>query len=361
MKRARLSIFRLLIAIVACAAVVLSAATLAACGGDGETEPAGTEARGGDGDGPGALVVYTYDAFPEAATSLITKHFGAEYGVEVTVQRFADTGGLFNQAYLERDEPKADVVIGLDNTYVGRALDEEMFEPYKPESLRLVNDRLLIDPEYRLVPFDYGGITLNYDSSVLSDPPESWEELLDPRFRDSIVLMNPATSSPGRNFLLFTIAEHGEKGFLDYWEKLEPNILTVTGGWSEGYGLYTQGEAPIVLSYETSPAYHIHYEDETKYKNILFEKKAYIQVELAGIVAGAPNRSNARRLMEFIVGREFQALIPLNQIMYPVHPDVELPEAFQRIERAETLISMDERAVSEKMDEWLRAWESVMR
>ena len=306
------------------------------------------------------LVVYTYDAFPGELESSIKDKFESE-GITVDLLRFEDTGGLMAQVLLEKDTPKADVVIGLDNTYLAKAFDEDLFQPYKPADLKLVHERLLVDPEYRLVPFDYGSVVLNYDSEMLPNPPGSWADLLDPIYKDKIILMNPTTSSPGRNFLLFTIVEFGEDGYLDFWNALKPNILTVTAGWSEGYGLYTQGEAPIVLSYDTSPAYHIYYEKTHRYKNLIFDGKGYAQIEVAGIPKGAKNLPAAKECMDFIVAAEFQKLIPLTNFMYPVNPDVPLPDAFVEAKGATEIVNMDENLVSEKLDGWLTAWEDLMR
>ena len=310
---------------------------------------------------PGSLTIYSYDAFPDVLETSIRGYFAGDKDLEIDFFRFEDTGGLFNQVYLERDKPKADVVIGLDNTYLSRIFDENIFQSYKPHDLSLVNPGLLIDDEYRVIPFDYGSITLNYDSELLDSPPRRWEDLLDPSLKNKIILMNPATSSPGRNFLLFTIVEFGEANYLDFWRKLKPNILTVTAGWSEGYGLYTQGEAPIVLSYDTSPAYHLHYESTERYKNIFFEGKAYAQIEVAGITNGASNKLDAERCIDFIVSKEFQDLIPLTQIMYPVRADAELPDAFVQSGSAEIIVNMNEQDVADRLDTWLREWEAVMR
>ncbi|MAG14098.1 MAG: thiamine ABC transporter substrate-binding protein [Spirochaetales bacterium] len=307
------------------------------------------------------LTIYSYDAFPEALEESIRNHFAGDETLSVELIRFEDTGGLFNQVYLERMEPVADVVIGLDNTYLSRILEEEIFQPYEPADLDLINPGLLVDGGYRAIPFDYGSVTLNYDSELLESPPESWDDLVDPRFKGQIILMNPATSSPGRNFLLFTIVEFGEDKYLEFWKNLKPNILTVTAGWSEGYGLYTQGEAPIVLSYDTSPAYHLHYEKTDRYKNIFFEGKAYAQIEIAGITNGAKNVNAARMCIDFIVSKTFQDLIPLNQIMYPVRSDAELPDAFIQSGSAEIIVNMNEKTVAERFDGWLRGWEAVMR
>jgi thiamine transport system substrate-binding protein len=307
------------------------------------------------------LLVYSYDAFPEALETLIVEHFEIEYNVTATLERFQDTGAVYNQVWVERSNPQADVVIGLDNTYVGRALEGQLFQAYRPEGADRIREDIILDPEYRLTPFDWGHIVLNYDSEALPDPPSTWEELLDPRLRESIVLMNPATSSPGRNFLLLTIAEHGEDGYLDFWEQIRPNILTITAGWSEGYGLYTQGEAPIALSYETSPAYHIEYEDTTRYKNLILDGKGYGQVEVAGITSGAPNLANAKRLMDFILTNRFQQEIPLNQFMYPAVDGVALPAAFEQLEKADETVFIPVDRVDANFEQWLSDWQAVMQ
>jgi len=339
--------------------------TLWSCGGDtptGDTsEDTGSSGAAPANDGSGELVIYTYDAFPEGLEELISTHMSEEYGVAVTMERLQDTGGLYNEVMLTRGEGAVDLIIGLDNTYIGKALEAELFQPYEPAELGAVREDLLLDDTNRLIPFDYGNVVLNYDSETLTDPPQTWEDLLDPSLRESIVLMNPATSSPGRNFLLLTIAEFGEDGYLDFWQELEPNILTITAGWSEGYGLYSQGEAPIVLSYETSPAYHIAYEDTERYRNLIVGDGGYAQIEVMGISVDAPNAENARRAVDFILSREFQSEIPMNQFMFPVREDVSLPDAFTALDRPARSVFLDVAEVDANFERWLEDWEAVMR
>ncbi len=336
------------------ALLMLLASSVAVATGSAEPEASA--------DGPSeSLRIYTYDAFPEALETAIVNHFASRHDVTVELQRMQDTGDLYNQTYLERDNPEADVVIGLDNTYVGRAIEADLFQPYRPAKAEMLREEVILDPEFRLTPFDWGHIVLNYDSQELPNPPQTWEDLLDPSLRESIIVMNPATSSPGRNFLLLTIAVFGEDGYLDFWEQLEPNILTVTSGWSEGYGLYTQGEAPIVVSYESSPPYHIAYENTERYKNLILGDVGYAQVEVAGITRGAKNVENAQRLIDYILEAQFQEIIPLNQFMYPVNPEVELPPAFEQVAKAGRTITIPVEQVDENFDEWLEAWEAVMR
>tara|TARA_B100000614_G_scaffold167093_1_gene148840 strand:- start:9 stop:1055 length:1047 start_codon:yes stop_codon:yes gene_type:complete len=332
------------------ALIVTIAVGVAGAAGQSESSP--------DGDG---VVIYTYDAFPESLETLIVDHMANEYGVTATMERFQDTGGLYNELALTRGDGVADLAIGLDNTYVGKALEAELFQTYRPAALDAVPENLRLDPSGHLIPFDYGNVVLNYDSEALPDPPTTWQELLDPSLRESIVLMNPATSSPGRNFLLLTIAQFGEDGYLDYWEQLKPNILTITAGWSEGYGLYTQGEAPIVLSYETSPAYHIAYEDTTRYQNLILDGSGYAQIEVMGILADAPNAENARRVVDFVLSPEFQQEIALGQFMYPVREDVELPDAFTQLDRPSESVFLDTDRVDSNFERWLSDWEALMQ
>ncbi len=336
--------------------------TLAGCANRNDS-PSDAESAGASGNAqaePSEVVVYTYDAFPSALEDLLVSHFG-DQGTTVIVERFEDTGGLFAELLLTRDESPVDVVIGLDTTYLGHAIREELFQPYTPEALAGIPEDFVVDPLHRLVPFDYGNVVLNYDSELLPEPPATWEELTAPDLANSIVLTNPATSSPGRNFLLLTVMLFGEEGYLDFWERLRPNVLTVTAGWSEAYGLYTQGEAPIVLSYETSPVYHIAFEETDRYRNLVIEDAGYTQIELAGITAHSDNVAGARGVIEFVLSEQFQSEIPLNQFMYPVRVDVETPEAFAAVDRPSTVRYMSSERIEENFDEWLAAWEEVMR
>lgn len=321
-----------------------------------------------------SLVIYSYDSLPGTLRRAIVTHFAEEYGVEVDLQRLGDTGAVYTQLFLERDAPRADAVIGLDSTFLPRLHRDRLLEPYKPENLEQIPRDLLIDPEHYLIPYDFGYISLNYDTESPLARPGSWEDLLDSRFARQIIMLNPATSSPGRNFLLLTVAEFGDDeagiagqnssfpgDYRDFWKALRPNILTVTGGWSDGYGLYTQGEAPLVVSYETSPAYHRHFEETRRYESVLLDGGAYLQIEAAGIVRGAPNRLNAERLLEFLLSLPFQELIPLSQIMYPVHPEAELPRAFTAGDPVERPLFLENHLIEAHFDRWLETWEDVLR
>ena len=191
---------------------------------------------------------------------------------------------------MEKENPRADIIVGIDNNLLSRALEEDILEVYKSKNIGLISEELLFDPSFHVTPFDYGYFAFVYDSRVLKKIPERLEDLTAVEYRDKIILEDPRTSSPGLGFLLWTIAVFGDD-YLDYWQQLKPNLLTITDGWDSAYGMFTGGEAPIVLSYTTSPAYHVEYEESRRYRALIFKRGNYRQIEGMAILKGADRKS----------------------------------------------------------------------
>lgn len=307
-----------------------------------------------------ALTVYTYSSFPVKLIETVKEKFKNDYQITVEFKSFSDTGPLFNQLIRERNKPIADVVIGLDNNYFFKAEEAGLFQPYRPKGLENVPKDLVFDSQYRLIPFDYGYVVFNYDSETLKNPPVTFNDLLKPEYKGKIIIANPLTSSPGQIFLLTTVAFFGEEGYLDYWRKLKDNLLTIAPGWEEAYGMYTSGEAPIVLSYGTSPVYHLLYDHTERYRALVLENMAYAQIEAAGIVKSAPHPKEAKLLMDYLLSTEFQELIPENQFMYPARSDAALPESFRVAAKVERLLNLSPEQVAKNLEKWLSDWENVI-
>ena len=303
------------------------------------------------------LVIYAYDSFVAewGPAPLVMPKFEKRYGVEVKVISVGDAGQVLNRAILERDDPQADIVVGIDNNMLSRALEEEVLQPYRSPNLDAIPEQLIFDATHAVTPFDYGYFAIVYDSEVLDNPPGSLEELTDPRFRKRIILQDPRTSSPGLGFLLWTIAVYGED-YLDYWRRLQPNLLTITDGWDTAYGMFTSGEAPMVLSYTTSPAYHVEYEQTERYRAALFEEGNYLQIEGMGILKGAPHPTLARRFIDFVLTGEFQSEIPLTNWMYPVDPHVVTPDSFRFAPKPERSLQLPAEEIRKNRDRWINAW-----
>lgn len=306
------------------------------------------------------LTVYTYASFPVPLIEDMKTHFSNEHNATVVFKTFGDTGPLFNRLMQEKKRPKADVVIGLDNNYLFRAKEAGLFQAYRPKALERIIPRFVFDEDFHLLPYDYGYIVFNYDNEAAPEVPGSHQDLLKPIYKGHIVVQSPQTSSPGQAFLLSTIALYGEEGYLDYWRKLKQNGLFVAPGWDEAYGMFTQGERSIVLSYGASPVYHLLYEKTERYRAVALDGAAYAQIEGVGIVRGTKERVLAQALVEYMLTKEFQEKLPENQFMMPVVKDAELPESFRVAAKAERLLNLPAEEVEKNLPRWLEDWERTM-
>ncbi len=307
------------------------------------------------------LTIYAYDSFVSEwgpAGKVIPK-FEKLYGVKVDIVSVGDAGQVLNRAILEKKKPRADIILGIDNNMLSKAIDANILLPYRSPNMRFVPRELIFDTTYHVTPFDHGYFAIVYDSQRLSDPPESLNDLLNPGYRDKLIFQDPRTSSPGLGFLLWTVAVYGEE-FTEFWEKLRPNILTITEGWDTAYGLFTSGEAPMVLSYTTSPAYHVEYEDTTRYRAAIFREGNYLQIEGMGILKGTKNLSLARKFIDFIITEDFQEEIPLTNWMFPVNSHVRLPDSFDYAPKPAKTLSLPSADIKENQDRWIESWLEVV-
>jgi thiamine transport system substrate-binding protein len=253
--------------------------------------------------------------------------FREKTGLDIRWVSHGDAGEVLARLLQEGGAAQADIILGLDQNMAQRALNSGLLEAYRPAGADKVSAELVIDPDWNLVPFDYSYFAFVYDSQTLPVPPASLEELTQEKYAKKIILLDPRSSSPGRGFFAWVKDVYGQ-GWQDYWRRLAPSVLTISGGWSAGYGLFTEGEAPLVLSYTTSPSYHLEYEDTDRYRTALFSEGHPIQIELAALLKAAKNKANARAFLDFMLSPDFQNLIPLGNWMYPVI-DLPLPASFR--------------------------------
>jgi len=204
------------------------------------------------------------------------------------------------------------------------------------KNLAEVQKNLLLDPTNRLVPYDFGQFAFMWDSESGIEPPRSLEDLTKPIYHKKIIIMDPRTSTPGLGFLAWTEAAYKE-GWKNYWKRLSPSILAMTPSWDTGYGLFTKGEAPLVLSYSTSPAYHKAYENTERYKALQFTEGHPMQIEFAGVLSSSAHRELAQTFVDFLLSAECQALLPETQWMFPSNTNAKLPGSFSVVRIYPTL------------------------
>ncbi|WP_048146675.1 thiamine ABC transporter substrate-binding protein [Pyrococcus abyssi] len=306
------------------------------------------------------LTVYAYDSLEYWLKEVIPE-FEKEYNAKVNLVLVGSTGELVNRLILEKDNPKADVVVGIDNTFLAKAIEADVLEPYKPKNADVIPEWIIksFDPEFRLTPFDYGFLAFNYRTDLVKEPPKSLEDLTKPEWRGKIIIEDPRTSSPGLAFMLWTIAVYKDK-WLEYWAKLRDNEIQIVKGWSAAWGAFSEGEYPVVLSYATSPAATVYYDNKTNVRAIEFKEGNFLQIEGAGIVKGTKNKELAEKFIEFLISEKAQEKLPTTQWMYPVNKNVKLPEVYKYALKVEKPVTIDPKEVQENLNKWLKQWEEVV-
>lgn len=304
----------------------------------------------------GKLTVYTYESFTSewGPGPQVKKAFEADCACTVDFVSVADGVALLNRVKLEGASTKADIVLGLDTNLTAEAKATGLFVPHAAGAdVKVPGDW----KDDTFVPYDYGYFAVVYDTEKLKNPPKSLKELVEGDPEQKIAIQDPRTSTPGLGLLLWVKSVYGDKA-PEAWAKLKGRVLTVTPGWSEAYGLFTKGEAPMVLSYTTSPAYHMVAESTERYQAASFEEGHYLQIEVAGTTTTGAKNPLAEKFMAFMTSPGFQDAVPETNWMLPAgRTDKPLNPAFDKLVKpSKTLIfSADEVAANRKawVDEWL--------
>jgi thiamine transport system substrate-binding protein len=349
--------------------VILLALVLTACGA-----PSSTPGE------PRQLIVMTHDSF--AISEPVIKAFEKDHNAKVIILPSGDAGTALNKAILSRSSPIADVLYGVDNTFLSRALAEGIFEPYASPGLANVPETFKLDPQLRALPVDYGDVCLNYDQAYFASknqaPPQNLEDLLKAEYKGLTVVENPATSSPGLAFLLATIDHFGADQYLDYWKALRANDVLVVNDWNTAY--YTEfspagGTRPIVLSYSSSPVFELIYAEaptdgtpapqlsQPPTAAILSDGSCFRQIEFTGILKGTKNRDLAEKWIDFMLSTTFQEDMPLQMYVFPVNAQAKLNETFTRfLINPEHPAVLDPQEIAANREKWIQAWtEAVLR
>ena len=318
----------------------------------------------GTAERPDEIRLMTHDSF--FVSEGVLEAFTAESGLEVTVLRAGDAGEALSRAIITKDNPIADVLFGVDNTFLSRALAEGLFLPYESPQAGSVPDALRLDPA--VTPIDFGDVCLNYDKAAFTDleVPATLADLTRPEYRGMTVVEDPSTSSPGLAFLLATIASFGDPGWQDYWRNLRANDVLVTSGWEEAYFSYfsgaSDGDRPLVVSYASSPPAAI-LADPTlpEAPTAVITDGCFRQIEFAGILAGSEGEEVAGELIDFMLSPRFQEDIPLNMFVFPAIAGAALPPEFvEHTVIPETPATLDPQLIEDNRNRWIEEWTEIV-
>jgi len=302
------------------------------------------------------LTVYTYSSFASewGPGPLIEPAYEAHCGCDLKFVALEDGAALLGRLKLEGARTSADVILGLDTSLTMEAMDTGLLMPHDIDLKTIAFATPWNDPVF--LPFDLGYFGFVYDSESVGTPPASLKELVDNPDSPPIIIQDPRTSTPGLGLLLWMRSVFGDEE-MAAWARLSPRIVTVTKGWSEAYGLFLEGEAPMVLSYTTSPAYHRHVEQTDRFKIAMFDEGHYQQVEVAARVTTSTQPERAQDFLRFMLSDVVQQLLPTTNWMLPaVRTNQALPEAFLEAELPARILSFTPDDVKTNRKEWIKRW-----
>jgi len=351
---------------------LVSGLFLAACGQGGPTLPPSAVTSAPPASfAPVTVRLVTHDSF--ALSDATVADLRRRTGITLQVLAAGDAGELVNKAVLTAGRPEGDVLFGVDTTLVSRAVQAGVFAAYRPRALDTIDPALRrLAGSDAVVPVDYGDVCVNADDRWFAGrglaAPGSLEDLADPRYRDLLVVENPATSSPGLAFLMATVARYGD-AWPDYWRRLRANGVLVVNGWTEAYtGEFSAGgqggRRPLVVSYASSPPAEIVYAADpkpAKPSTSVLTDGCFRQVEFAGVLAGTRHEQAARAVVDWLLSAPVQADVPLSMFVFPVRTGTPLPEVFQRFAaRPARPLSLDPATITAHREQWVEEWTRVV-
>lgn len=278
------------------------------------------------------VVVCSYKSFTGewGAGLKIAKKFEEATGCSVRFITCKDSGEILHSLENKNDSLKADVVLGIDNYLLPKLLKADVLSPYKPKRYEEIDEALVMNEAALITPFDFGYFAFMYNTESDVPPPTSLKDLSLPQYKDQIVIMDPQTSTPGLGTLLWIYATHKEE-YVDVWKSICSNVLSMPTSWSQGYALFKSGEVPLAISYTTSLAAHMLYDETDKLQPLIFDEGHICQIEGMGLLKGCENEKNAKAFLDFMLSDEAQIELAETQFMFPVMKSVELPASFSTV------------------------------
>ena len=317
-------------------------------------------------DESGPLVIYTYSSFVSfGMADVVANAFRDETGEDVRFVATADSRAMLSRLIAERDasgEAPADVFLGVEINDQGTAQEHDVFESVSLDeipNLEFVSEEIRFDAEQKLIPYEHGFITLVYDSQALApeDVPQTLKELIDPKYDNEIIMIDPRTSSPGLSFMLWSIHEFGEPTWLGFWEDLNENLLLIADSWDASFDLFQRGEASIIVSFSTDNAFDAIVNDSDRIQVVTPKGQGYRTIFSAGVVKDASRPQLAREFINILLSTEVQSKIAETEYMIPANVNATARAIwFQNLVIPSDPLLLPSVEVRENLDRWLEEW-----
>ncbi len=305
-----------------------------------------------------AVEIFLNDDFYENTIPIFTDLIDCK----VNITKFTDALSMLERAILEKDSTEIDLLFGLDNTLLFKAEKESLFLEYDSNNLNYVHDEFIFDEQHRINPICYSHISFNYNTNVITNPPSTFGEMQDGKFKDQIIITDPRTSSVGRAMLFWSVAAFGRNGYGHFWRSIKDNIFNIYSNKNEAYNAYLAGEAPMILSMETTPIYHLQQDNTDKYRSTIPKEGGFKFILGVGILRSSQNEYLAKKFVDFLLSKDFQETITESMWMKPVNKKIKLPIDYKILPEITKDYSKDltTRQTRSQYNEWIAKWKRIM-
>jgi thiamine transport system substrate-binding protein len=305
-----------------------------------------------------AVDVFLNENFYENIIPIFTNIFRCE----VNVTKFSNALSMLEKAISEKDSTNVDLLFGIDNTLLFKTVQESLFIQYESNNLQNIHEYLILDKEHRINPVCYSNIAFNYNSYVISDPPITFGEMQDGKFKDQIIILDPRTSSLGRAMLYWSVAAFGRNGYSHFWRSIKENVSSIFDNQNDAYNAYLAGEAPMIIGMETTPIYHIQHDNTDKYKSTIPQEGGFKFIVGVGILRSTQNKYLADKFVDFLLSKDFQEMITEEMWMKPVNRKVKLSVDYEILPQVtnDYTNELSIRQTRWQYNEWIAKWKRIM-
>ena len=305
-----------------------------------------------------AVDIFLNDDFYENIIPIFTNIFNCE----VKVSKFSNALFMLEKTISEKDSTDIDMVFGIDNTLLFRALQDSLFFPYESNNLHNIYDDLIFDKEYRVSPVCYSNIAFIYNNYVITDPPSTFGEMQDGKFKDQIIILDPRTSSIGRAMLFWSVSAFGRNGYGHYWRSIKDNVFSIFEDQDDAYNSFLAGEAPMIIGMDTTPIYHIQHDNTDKYKSIIPKEGGFKFIQGVGILNSSQKKYLAGKFVDFLLSSDFQEIITDEMWMKPANKKIKLPVDYEILPQItnDYTNELSIRQTRWQYKEWIAKWKRIM-
>ncbi|MCF7859058.1 MAG: thiamine ABC transporter substrate-binding protein [Candidatus Cloacimonetes bacterium] len=309
------------------------------------------------------LNVYTVDVFlNESFYHDILPVFSDIFNCNIELTRFSSSFQMLDHVRAESDSCKADILIGLDNTQYYSFYSDSLFASYEPTGINNLHSNLIFDKHNVITPICYSNIGFNYNSNALGDPPLSFGEMQDGKYKEQIIIMDPRTSGLGRALLHWSISAFGISGYGHFWRSIKENILKCYENQDDAYNAFLAGEAPIILGFETTSLYHNDIEKSNKYRNTIPQEGTFKYIIGVSILKSTEQEYLAKKLVDYLISPQFQEKIISGMWMLPANKKIKLPPEYEILPKAGKDLTNDlsVRQIRFQQNTWISKWQKIM-